>query len=122
MLEAVGRKVGDWLRPDEVKTFPTSLLVAIDKLWRQYSDNKFGFSIQKRIYLDLYQSSRSQVVPSTDEKIQESSEFIDRVGWQVDGYKDLTFNLDSAPEGHLPGCWGFRFFGFGWYLMSHPGI
>lgn len=122
MLDVVGRKPGDWLRPEEVKTFPAGPLVAIDELWRKYSQQKFGFSIQKKIYLDLYRASQAPGAQASSPEAEELTEFTQCVGWQVDGYSDLVFDLDASPKGHLPGCWAFRFFGFGWYLMSHPGL
>ncbi|NER92132.1 MULTISPECIES: GUN4 domain-containing protein [unclassified Moorena] len=122
MLAVFGRKEGDWIRPEEIKNFPTSDLLAIDKLWRKYSSDKFGFSIQKKIYIDNKQSVEKLSIQDSGIISNESVEFVKRVGWQMDSYKDLIFDITQAPKGHLPGCWAFRFFGFGWYLMSHKGI
>ena len=36
-----------------MKNFPCQDLGTIDKLWVEYSDGKFGFSVQKKIYQDL---------------------------------------------------------------------
>lgn len=109
MLQAVGREEGSWIRPDEMKNFPSTDLLTINGLWLKYSDGKFGFSVQKQIYESIY---------SVSPGIESSDEFIERVGWQVDNYNQLTFDLQKALKGHLPGCWAFRFFGFGWYLLS----
>ncbi|MEM7772867.1 MAG: GUN4 domain-containing protein, partial [Cyanobacteria bacterium P01_A01_bin.37] len=51
MLEAVGRKNGDYFRPDDLLNFPCTDFNTIDRLWVKYSDGKFGFSVQKEIYV-----------------------------------------------------------------------
>ena len=110
-----------------MKAFPANDLLIINNLWTKHSSGKFGFSIQKQIYESIRKSfqsidesphTKSSAVQQTQLFSNESVEFVKRVGWQVDRYKDLTFDLQKAPEGHLPGCWAFRFFGFGWYLLS----
>ncbi|MFO5493386.1 MAG: GUN4 domain-containing protein, partial [Cuspidothrix sp.] len=63
----------------------------------KYSDGKFGFSVQKRIY---------QGFGGTREYNTEIwRQFGDKVGWRKGGhwlyYKDITFDK-KAPEGHLP--------------------
>ena len=95
-----------WLRIEDIDNFPCEDLSIIDKLWVKYSNGKFGFSVQKRIY-QSFGGTRSY-----DEKIWEK--FGDKVGWRKGGnwlyYKDITFDI-KAPEGHLPmvrriGCAG----------------
>ncbi|HIK34017.1 MAG TPA: GUN4 domain-containing protein [Oscillatoriales cyanobacterium M59_W2019_021] len=117
MLSIVDRREGDWIRPDEMKGFPSAALREIDRLWTQYSQGKFGFSIQKQIYETVRNSCqnfdrRAQIESSHQSDLfsNESVEFVKRVGWQVERYKDLIFDLDRSPIGHLPGCWAFRVF------------
>lgn len=97
MLEAVGRKQGDWIRAEELKTFPCADLKTIDTLWVKYSDGKWGFSVQKRIW---------QECGSPMEYNDQWESFGDRVGWHKDGswlvYDDLTFNLDLSAPGEFP--------------------
>ena len=52
MLEAVGRKENDWIRAAELKNFPCADLRTIDALWVKYSQGKWGFNVQKRIYVE----------------------------------------------------------------------
>lgn len=131
MLEVVDRREGDWIRPDEMKSFPSGHLIIINNLWTKHSNGKFGFSIQKKIYesirnsfqdINEYPQTESPTMQQPQLFANESVEFVKRVGWQVDRYKDLTFDIKKAPDGHLPGCWAFRFFGFGWYLLSRKEI
>jgi serine/threonine protein kinase len=102
MLEAAGRTEEMWLRIEDIDQFPCEHLRTIDQLWVKYSNRRFGFSVQKRIYESLGGTREY------DEKIWDA--FGDRVGWRVNSkwldYDDLKFNT-KAPEGHLPSRRGF---------------
>ncbi|MCC3407684.1 MAG: GUN4 domain-containing protein [Microcoleus sp. PH2017_10_PVI_O_A] len=99
MLKVAGREEEIWLETESIDKFPCEDLRTIDELWVQYSDGRFGFSVQKRIYQSLGGTREY------DSKIWEA--FGDRVGWRVNEewlyYKNLKFNT-KAP-GHLPGGW-----------------
>jgi serine protease Do len=86
-------------------------LRSMDILWRKYSDGRFGFSVQKRIY----QSIRSTRY-SDDQDLWFDEELLltyyEAIGWKQKGekgewldYSQLTFNI-NAPYGHLPGLVG----------------
>ena len=95
-----------WLNEKEIQNISCSHLLKIDQLWRGYSREKFGFSVQKKIYENIggdynlafnigaYRSFGYQVgwINSESEKMRGGYYF----------YKHLTFNLDNAPRGHLP--------------------
>ncbi|MEG4084440.1 serine/threonine-protein kinase [Microcoleus sp. POL10_C6] len=98
MLEVAGRTKDNWLRGEDIDRFPCEDLRTIDQLWVKYSNGRFGFSVQKRIYESLGGSREY------DRKIWAA--FGDRVGWRVNSskwlhYNDLKFNT-KAPIGHLP--------------------
>lgn len=99
MLQAVGREKDDSIRYEELLNFPCTDLRTIDRLWVKYSDGRFGFSVQKEIYLS--------VGGKPDGKYNEEAwnKFGDRVGWRVESdwisYTKVTFDT-SAPTGHLP--------------------
>ncbi len=90
-------------------------LRTIDQLWVKYSQGRFGFSVQKKIWLQC----GGKVDYDTE------CELGDRVGWRKGGrwlnYDDLTFNK-QAQEGPLP-LRGYRCLGYGlwgwWLLLSH---
>jgi hypothetical protein len=69
-------------------------LIEIDKLWRQISSNKLGFSAQKRIWI---KNNRNYQL------------FTEEIGWGdvSNGWKDnLSYELnDKMLEGHLPVLW-----------------
>ncbi|WP_026794695.1 MULTISPECIES: serine/threonine-protein kinase [Planktothrix] len=97
MLEVAGRTLEGWLRVEDIDNFPCEDLRTIDQLWVKYSNGRFGFSVQKRIYQSLGGTR------SYDQKVWQA--FGDQVGWRVGGswlyYTDLKFN-QTAPVGHLP--------------------
>ena len=98
LLKVSGRSNEHWLRVEDIENFPSPDLCTIDQLWVQYSNGRFGFSVQKRIW----ESVGGKL--GADWTI--SDKFGDRVGWRVNGdwlssQDDHTFSL-SASEGHLP--------------------
>lgn len=97
MLKAVKKEDFGWIDRTSMQQFPCEDLRSLDRLWIQYSQGKFGFSVQKRIYLSLG-GKRSH-----DKKVWEAVG--DRLGWRNKGVwlfqEDLTYDL-SAPQGHLP--------------------
>jgi serine/threonine-protein kinase len=97
MYEVAGRTKEGYLRVEDINKFPCEDLRTIDQLWVKYSNERFGFSVQKRIYQSLGGTR------SYDSKVWEA--FGDQVGWRVGGswlyYNNLKFN-QTAPEGHLP--------------------
>ncbi|MFM6077704.1 MAG: GUN4 domain-containing protein, partial [Dolichospermum sp.] len=55
MLKLTKRQQKGWLRIEDVnvKNFPRQELRKMDQLWVKYSNGKFGFSVQKQIWLEL---------------------------------------------------------------------
>ena len=100
MLKVAGREKGRLLDLESIDNFPCEDLRTIDQLWVKYSNGRFGFSVQKRIYQSLGGTSRY------DEKV--CDKFADKVGWKKKNqwlyYNNLTFS-EKAPEAHLPCCW-----------------
>jgi hypothetical protein len=85
---AIARK---WIYFTEVESFPINDLQTIDALWRAHSDEKFGFSIQREIWLGLGKNW---------------DKLWTKIGWKS-GYNwtrypgGFTWSLE-APRGHLP--------------------
>jgi hypothetical protein len=102
MLKASDREEEGWLTEEDMETFRCQDLRTINELWVKYSNGRFGFSVQKRIWKDLENTIK-------DDHVDIWKYFGNKVGWRVNdywiGYSNLTFSLD-APEGHLPG-WVF---------------
>ncbi|BCL37395.1 hypothetical protein NSMS1_38420 [Nostoc sp. MS1] len=98
MLAVIKKTVRGRLYLEFVDSFPCEDIHIIDNLWVKYSNGRFGFSVQKRIYQSLGGTN------DEDHKIW--IEFGKKVGWIPKNfwlyyYGDLTFDI-IAPEGHLP--------------------
>lgn len=108
MCLATGRGKEGWLRTEDINNFPCEDLHKINQLWLDYSNGKFGFSVQKEIY--------QQVGGTRDFDGNAWGQFCERVGWV--GHRsilfgmlgnesflahssNITFNI-NAPIGHLP--------------------
>ncbi|NEP15610.1 MAG: NACHT domain-containing protein [Leptolyngbya sp. SIO4C1] len=99
MLETVGKEPGQLLTPDELLGFPCDDYARLNQLWLRYSNGRFGFSVQKELYL----ASGGLL----DDKYHEDAwkQLCDRIGWMSDGeyvLVDFIFSLKDAPVGHLP--------------------
>ena len=85
---AVERK---WIYFTEVMNFPVADLQTLDKLWLMSSEGKFGFSVQRRIWLSVGKDFAKLWV---------------KINWRTDNSwtrypEEFTWNL-TAPKGHLP--------------------
>ncbi|HAC63075.1 MAG TPA: hypothetical protein DCF68_05930 [Cyanothece sp. UBA12306] len=87
-VAAVERK---WLYFTEVEQFPTTDLHTINSLWWVYSEGKFGFSVQRKIWLSVG---------------QDYNKLWPKIAWKQDNNwtqypSEFTWDL-TAPVGHLP--------------------
>ncbi|MCT7982813.1 serine/threonine-protein kinase [Laspinema sp. A4] len=90
LCQAAGKYPRGYLFEDDIAKMPCEDLQTIDRLWVNYSDSRFGFSIQSRIYEGVG---------------KDYGAFCDRIGWKTYNpslpYEGIQFNL-KAPIGHLP--------------------
>ncbi len=104
MIEITGKAELDEITPDDLKKFPCNAIMVIDQLWQKYSNNRFGFSVQLRLYQSLG-GNMDTIRAQQNEFLQRVSK---KIGWRVDGkpveYDDFDFCLDVA-EGALPANW-----------------
>ena len=106
MIRAVGKKPGQKHTHDELLNFPCIDLRTIDSLWVKYSQGKFGFSVQKKIYVECG-ANLIRIYPG--DKIW--FKFCDRVGWRKGSkylnYSDLKAKSSLSPTGEFPvWMWG----------------
>ena len=104
--EAVKRK---WLYFTEVENFPINDLQTIDKLWLIHSEGKFGFSVQRQMWLGLRKNWENLWV---------------KIGWKKGNNwtrypNEFIWSLD-APKGHLPLSNQLRGVRAISSLLSHP--
>jgi hypothetical protein len=90
MIKAVGKNSGDWFTRDELLNFPCQDLRTIDQLWVQYSEGRFGFSVQKEIYLSVGGSDEYDFLVWYM--------FVHNVGWIT----KYDVHKNQIPRGHLP--------------------
>ena len=112
MLAVAGQTQQGCLNKEDIEKFPCEDLRIIDQLWVKFSDGRFGFSVQKKIYIE----TGNKLDGNYYEK--EYRKFGEALGWRVSGvwlnYSDITFD-PSAPLGHLPRVSRSIFrFGFPW--------
>ncbi|WP_218651810.1 GUN4 domain-containing protein [Nostoc sp. C052] len=85
-----------------IKVLTKKDLNNINKLWLKYSNGRFGFSVQKRIWKRLGGGS-----DTTYNSPEIQNKFGDEVGWRKEGdwvyYSDINY-WRTAPSGHLPIC------------------
>jgi hypothetical protein len=93
MRELAGSAAVDrgWLYFTDVNLISDEDLKTINNLWQIYSEGKFGFSVQRKIWLSVGKNWEKLWL---------------QIGWKKDGSftrfpDNFTWNL-SAPKGHLP--------------------
>ncbi len=103
---AVQRK---WVYFTEVDSFPVADLLTIDQLWRVYSEDRFGFSKQRELWLGLNQNW---------------NRLWEKLAWKSDNIwtrypGEFVWDL-SAPVGHLPLSNQLRGVRMMEFLLCHP--
>jgi hypothetical protein len=98
MITTVGKEEGQYFTSDELLNFPCEELKTIDQLWVTYSKGKYGFSVQKEIYLNCGGMSDGRYHERAWRK------FGDAVAWRKSNSWKFEMIWDgSGPVGHLPG-------------------
>lgn len=118
MLKVMNKTSWINITRDDLLHFSYKDLKNINDLWVHYSQGKFGFSVQKKIYVDC-----GATLDGNYPGNEIWRKFCVRVGWRVNNkfvsYSEITFNI-SAQRGHLP-----RWVGRGGrfpYLLSRQGL
>ena len=124
LLKISGREKEGWLRPEDVKTLSTDMLEAIDILWLKYSNERFGFSVQKTVWQAL--SLKSDTV--IDIRTRSELRFGIAVGWYINNawllqWDNFRYDIQALRGGLprqyifiLPGWWRYSR-GLGGYLL-----
>ncbi|WP_343232445.1 GUN4 domain-containing protein [Trichormus sp. NMC-1] len=130
MLAVAKRENEGWLDVEDIYNFPCADLRTIDQLWVKYSNGKFGFSVQKRIYKGLggtteyneeiwekfgeevgWKNKQNAGMDYNDMNFDEKRPKVNFTNYTILEktdinknwlyYKDITFDK-KAPEAHLP--------------------
>ena len=101
MLWVARREKEGYLREEDIEKFPCRDLRTIDQLWLASSGGKFGFSVQKQIWIEC-----GGKLGQYNEKTM--AKFYEYLGWKVGDewvfYNNLCWDK-RAPKGHLPRAW-----------------
>lgn len=81
----------NWIYFTEVESFPVTDLRTLDQLWQMHSEGKFGFSVQRKIWLSVG---------------KDFTKLWTKINWKSGNTwtrypKEFTWDL-TAPQGHLP--------------------
>ncbi len=90
-LAGEGAKTRKWLYFTEVNNIPVVDLQTIDLLWQVYSEGKFGFSVQREMWLALGKDFT---------KLWSKIHWQSGINW-TKYPEEFTWDL-TAPKGHLP--------------------
>lgn len=102
MLWVARREKEGWLDFEDINKFPCRDLCTIDQLWLASSGGKFGFSVQKQIWIECGGKLGESDFNSnkiTWEKFSERLEW--KIGDEYVSYDELCWDL-RAIDGHLP--------------------
>ena len=112
MLKVANREKEGWLNTQHIEAFPCEDLRTIDQLWVHYSNSKFGFSIQKKIWLGC-----GGEIGKYD--FEAWKKFAAKVGWYQDDWRTYaqfmndTKNAQNALQASLPCTFYIGFIGLG---------
>jgi hypothetical protein len=100
MITTVGKEEGQWFDPEDLNNFPCKDLHVLDSLWVRYSEGKWGFNVQKRIWQEC---GSPGPYDGTKERTAQWAAFGDRVGWRKEGnwlkYEILTLtSIGELPQ------------------------
>ena len=115
MITEVGKEEGQWFSSEDLLNFPCEPLKAIDGLWVKHSGGKFGFSVQKAMYLECGGIPDGKYDRVAFRKLSQMN------GWSG---RSIQFDIDS-PKGHLPTLLYMGQIGVVYaraYLPSHPDL
>jgi len=104
IMQAAAQNEREGLTPDQVKQFPCSVLQVIDRLWTQYTDQRFGFSVQ----LAVYQEVGGSLSTAISQDLAVLIKLGDRLGWRANGKwktSDQASYSPQAPVGCYPVVW-----------------
>ncbi|EKV02053.1 putative NTPase (NACHT family) [Leptolyngbya sp. PCC 7375] len=116
-LQVLGKSVGEFLTVEEILKFPCKDLKRLDGLWVNHSSGKFGFSVQKAIWVQCGGKLDGEWDYDAYQKFGKKVAWYD-ADFKFYGYDKLVFEVsDITPLGHLPfWCW------VGWLVFLCLGV
>jgi tetratricopeptide (TPR) repeat protein len=81
---------------ETLKVFPCNDLETIDSFWRENSEGRFGFSVQKRIFQESFKD-RDIFGTQNGWRIKDANG-----NWSWRSNADFAYNSETIPDRHLP--------------------
>lgn len=104
ILQEAGALDREGLTPNAIRQFPCSVLQVIDRLWLKYTDGRFGFSIQ----LKLYQEAGGTLDTAISQDLGVLRKLGERIGWRENNQwktiSQASYAMDD-PVGCYPVVW-----------------
>lgn len=97
MLSLGNQEKQGYLSETDLYKLPGNELIKLDEMWLNASNNKFGFSVQNKLYQSL--GGRKFFEPEIWRKFGETVGWYHQENWL--NYEQLNFS-ENAPIGHLP--------------------
>ncbi len=98
VLDLAGREQEGWLDRKQIAALPWQDLRILNRLWVEYSEGHFGFSVQKQIW--------QSISVANNDHFEVEMILGDRLGWRSNNtwlkYGEFNGDRDTAPLGHLP--------------------
>jgi hypothetical protein len=136
LLLSLGKDHDEKMGVEEIRSLSESILIIIDELWTEHSNQKFGFSVQRSIWQEIISPQKGFISrflsfknnEPTDSEQEKWYKFGRYVGWRNQTnnttykekwivYKNIDFTL-NAPTGCFP---YFRNWWGSGYAKHHPG-
>ena len=106
----------------EVVNIPSTDLRNMERLWLKYSEGKFGYTVQKRIFDVTAKGDFETFCDKIDWNLMDNSDLKNPLKrkrrWF--GNDEFIYELDAAPKGHLPLTSALRGTMLLKELMKHP--
>ena len=118
LVEISGAKAKgrDFVYFTDVKNIPSKDLATMERLWNKFSGGKFGYSVQKRKWKqskgDFEQFCRKVGWTTQDGEVERKKRWF--------GASEFIYNVNKAPEGHLPLTSALRGTSLLKNLLTHP--
>ena len=119
MIKAMNREKENWLDTKQMETFPHKDLQTIDHLWLHYSNGKFGFSVQKKLWLECggkigkYDYAAFTKFALKVGWCYETSRLLEHQFMDYGKFMENTKDAQKSLSASLPWCYGYQ----GWWWL-----
>lgn len=115
MLGISGREKKGFMRVADIEKFPEADIKIIENLWTTYSQGKFSFTVQTRIWQKI--GGNSEPDWNAWCRFGKCLGWFEKENWL--SWNDITFSID-APPGHLPRGGAYMGWGLGDFWIGCP--